>query len=1113
MIAGTGFSLRAMDGQMAGISISLQLTNVKLSEFFSEIEKNSDYVFMYKTNVNTSKRISVAADNEGLEDVLERTLSPLQLKYHINGRQIMVVREKEAKQAAAAASEGEQQLSGKTVKGRVTDNSGETLVGVSIQVKGTTVGNITDINGDFSLTNLAEDAILVFSYVGYASQEISVKGKSVLNVVLLEETLGLEEVVVVAYGIQKKVSVTGAVASVQTKELKQSASANLSTSLTGRLPGLTALQTSGQPGNDVVNLYLRGVGTTNGASPLILIDGVPRDNINTLDPNEIASVSILKDASATAVFGVRGANGVILITTRRGEEGKAELSVSADYSGQQFTVVPSHLHSWDFAEMENQAFRNDGVSESNLPFTPYMLDMYRSGQDPVFYPDRYAFKEFTDRFAPQTRLNANMSGGTDDVKYFLNAGYIGQGGNFKTESKSFLNYDPSFSMNRYNFRGNVDYNIVRNLKLSFNLASYLEKMNSPSTYLYSGDLMWMISDMLAKVIDMRPTDVGPLTPEGYGVPGNQAIAQTGQDRGIYGDVNRRGYQQETNTMLNSSVTLDWGLDFITPGLSTKFMLSYDSKARTILEGARYYDCYSFSVGRSATEKSLFSSIRDNTDDAIQLSKSMASYYYMNLQYSLNYARDFGLHSVTGMLLLQRDNWERDDYAADLPYNMIGFSGRATYGYDSRYLAEVNVGYNGSEQFAPENRFGFFPAFSAGWVVSNEEFLKGNDLLTNLKFRASYGKVGNDKLDETRFLYLSSITENDGGWISSLGYGRYISQGKMGNDKLSWEVATKQNCGVDLQLLSSLSLSVDVFNEDRDGILISRGTVPELQGVDLGNLPKVNMGKVKNRGYELELSYLKQLGNDLSFTVRGNYAYNENRQTFMDEAALDEDYAYRYRRTGFSINQGFGYLIDYSNGNGYINTQEELDNLPTYNVGGTPRLGDFKYVDVNEDGVIDAKDQTPIGYTDVPRITYGFSGSLNYRDVDVSFLFSGIARSTYSYAGWRYSEEPVQHAWTSERYLNGEEILYPALGNGSSIKENDFFLLDRSFLRLKTVEIGYTAPQRMFRSVGISRVRVYVNGNNLWMYTRLPVKTVDPEQASSGRYPLTKMINVGLNVVF
>jgi TonB-linked SusC/RagA family outer membrane protein len=604
-----------------------------------------------------------------------------------------------------------------------------------------------------------------------------------------------------------------------------------------------------------------------------------------------------------------------------------------------------------------------------------------------------------------------------------------------------------------------------------------------------------------------------LTAEGYGVPAGEVIANSTLDRGIYGDVNRRGYRQETTAMLNSSLTVDWGLDFITPGLNTRLMLSYDSKARTFLRGRRSYDCYDFYVARSADEKSFYSVIRNNQDDAISLSKGMDSYYYMNLQYSLNYARRFGLHDVTGMFLLQRDNWEKDDYSADLPFNVIGFSGRVTYGYDNRYLAEINVGYNGSEQFAPKNRFGFFPAFSAGWVVSNEAFLKDSKILTNLKLRASYGKVGNDKLGDTRFLYLSSINENDGGWISSLGYGKYISQGKTGNEALSWEVARKQNYGIDLQLLNSLSASVDVYREKREDILISRGTVPELQGVDLGNLPKVNMGKVDNKGYEIELSYMKRLGSDLSFTVRGNYAYNENKQIFMDEAILDEDYAYRYRNTGFSIGQTFGYLIDYSNGNGYINTQEELDNLPTYSVGAPPRLGDFKYVDLNEDGVIDIRDQAPIGYTGAPRIAYGFGGTLNYKQFDLSFLFSGIAKSTMNYVGWRYSETPVQHAWTQERYLNGEDIRYPALGSGSSYQGNSFFLFERSFLRLKTAEVGYTVPQRLIRSAGISRIRVYVNGNNLWTYTGMPVKTVDPEQDNAGKYPLAKLINIGLNVVF
>jgi TonB-linked SusC/RagA family outer membrane protein len=1000
----------------------------------------------------------------------------------------------------------------KRVSGLVIDADGQAIIGANVVEKDVLPqnGTVTDADGKFSL-NVKEQATLQVSYIGYITQDVKTTTRTAFTITLNEDTQTLEEVVVVAYGVQKKVSVTGAVASVQTKELKQSSAANLSTALTGRLPGLTALQTSGQPGADAVNLYLRGVGTTNGQTPLILIDGVPRTNISTLDPNEIASISILKDASSTAVFGVRGANGVILITTRRGETGKSELSVSADYSGQQFTVKPLRIHSWDFAEMENQSFINDGITGENLPFTPYMIDMYRSGEDRIFYPDRYAFDEYYKTFAPQTRINANMNGGTDNLKYFLNAGYIGQGGNFKTESKEMLNYDPSFAMDRYNFRGNVDYNLTKNLKLSLNLASYLEKMNSPATELYSGDLNWLITDMLAKIVDMRPMDVGPLTVDGYGYPAGDVIAQTGQDRGIYGEINRRGYRQETNTMLNSSLAMDWGLDFLTPGLSTKIMMSYDSKARTLLEGYRGYDCYSFSTSRSADVPSAYGFIRNNQDDAIRLSKSMNSYYYMNLQYSLNYIRSFGLHDLTGMFLIQRDNWE--GYGADLPYNMIGYSGRVTYAYANRYLAEINVGYNGSEQFAPKNRFGFFPAVSAGWVLSNESFLRDNELLSNLKIRASFGQVGNDQLGGTRFLYLSSISENGGGPVSSLGYGRYISQGKMGNEELSWEVATKQNYGLDVQLLGSLSLSVDVFKEKRDKILISRGTVPELQGVALGNLPRVNMGKMDNHGYELELSYTKRIDKDLNVNFRANYAYNKNKVIFLDEAMLDEDYAYRYRSTGYSYGQMFGYIIDYSNGTGYINTEEELANLPTYNVGGNPRLGDFIYKDLNEDGVIDAKDQAPLGYQSIPRVSYGFSGMLNYKNIDFSFLFAGVAKSSISYAGWKYSESPVKHAWTEERYINGEEILYPALGNGSSLKTNSFFVLDRSFIRLKTVELGYNVPKQLFERAGINSLRVYVSGNNLWSYDGMPVKSLDPEQVSGGNYPLLKMINIGLNVVF
>lgn len=1010
--------------------------------------------------------------------------------------------------------------------GKVLDNEGLPLIGVSIREQGTQNATITDLSGEFSI-QVNPQSVLTISYIGFVTQTIKIENQKKLSIILLEDSQNLEEVVIVGYGSQKKVSVTGAVAAVQTKELKQSSAANLSSALSGRLPGLTALQTSGRPGGDDVELYLRGQSTTNGASPLIMIDGVPRDNMSTLDPNEIASISILKDASATAVFGVRGANGVIIITTRRGEPGKSELSISVDYSLQQFTAKPDRIHSWDFAEMRNQAFLNDGYSKEDLPYNDYMIEMYRSGQDPVFYPDRDVYKDYFKDWTPQTRVNVNMSGGSDKITYFLNVGYLGQNGQFRTEDEEKLGYDPSYKTDRFNFRANIDYNIASNLKLSLNLASYLEKVNSPQTReLFESNIDMMIHNMMGGIRGTAPNYPGPYTVDGYttldgkAIPGGQIIHETGEDRNTFGEINRRGYRKETKTNLNSSLILDWGLGFITEGLSTKFMVSFDSRALTDLQGVRAYDTYGVIVAKSAEEKSYYTEQHVNVDDAIRLYKGASSRYFTNLQYSINYARQFGLHDFSALALAQRDNWQ--EYAADLPYNMIGLSGRFTYAYDSRYLAEINLGYNGSEQFAKGRRFGFFPAVSGGWIVSNENFMRENPIITHLKLRASYGKVGNDKLGGRRFLYNSEI-QLGGGSIPSLGLGKYVSQGLIGNPLLSWETSFKQNYGVDIKLFHDLSLTLDYYKEKRDNVLIARRSVSEILGYDLNNVPKMNMGIIDNSGYEIEVAYHKQLNNDWSFTVKGNFAYNHNKQRFMDEAAKSDDFAYSHRLEGYSIGQIFGYKIDYSNGNGYINTQEELDKATEMYTFGIPRMGDFIYVDVNEDGIIDEKDESPIKYSNVPRISYGFSGSVNWKDFDFSFLFSGIGKvsRTYLSAGaieytksGFYSDYHLE-AWTPERYANGEEIKYPALSSraGVSHRSNDFYTMDRSFLRLKNIELGYSFPKSLLNKIKVSNARVYVNGNNLLTWSALRTKAIDPEQTVEINYPITRMINFGVNVAF
>lgn len=1012
--------------------------------------------------------------------------------------------------------------------GKVVDSDGNPLVGASVIEKGNNVNGVTtDTDGVFRI-RVKANAVIEVSFLGYVKKEIQSGSRSFIEVTLEEDNNTLDEVVVVGYGAQKKISVTGSVASIQTKDLLKSSQSNLSAALSGRLPGLATMQTSGRPGGDDVTLYLRGVSSTNGASPLILIDGVPRSGIGSLDPNEVASVTVLKDASATAVFGVRGANGVLLITTRRGEVGRMELSISLDYSLQRFTTSIDRTHSWEYAALRNEALRNEGKKPA---YTDYMIQMYKSGADPVFFPDRDIMKEFFKDWAPQTRVNVNMNGGTEKLNYFINVGYIGQKGQFKTESPSVLGYDPSYKMNRANFRANVDYKLAKSLKLSLNVATYLQQSNTPQCQAMFSDLNSMVADMISTIWATPSSTPGPVTVAGYytdtgtEVPANQIVGSSFNadlKTNKYAELNRRGYQEATNMNLNSSLTLNWGLDFITKGLSTKFMIAFDALSSTTLSAGRVYDVYRAHPATSPEEKSYYQAVEtDKQDMLVAPVRSNASNYYINLQYSINYARTFGRHDVSAMVLFQRDNWQYA--AADLPYNILGLAARATYGYDNRYLAEVDVGYNGSEQFAKGQRFGLFPAFSAGWVVSNESFLRDNRMLTHLKLRASYGKVGNDKLGSDRFLYLDNI-KLVGGLIPSLGRNQAIMINKFGNPNITWEVAYKQNYGVDLQLFKDFSLSFDYFRERREDILISRGTIPEVLGVSVDDLPKVNMGVVENSGYEIEAGYHHQLKSGLRFSVKGNFAYNKNKQLNMDEAILSEDYAYRYRKTGYSIGQQFGYKIDYSNGNGYINTAEELEKATKMYKIGTPRLGDFLYQDLNGDGEISEYDMAPIGYGNVPRITYGFSASVDWKGIDFSVHFSGIAKASRLYNNspgvTEFNGEGVyvdwhRHAWTPERYASGEKIEYPALStvSGPSHLANDFFIMDRSFLRLKTIELGYSLPSRWLRKIGMKKVRVYISGNNLITWKKIKLDAIDPEQNWEANYPLTKMVNFGANIVF
>jgi TonB-linked SusC/RagA family outer membrane protein len=1021
------------------------------------------------------------------------------------------------------------------VYGVVKDKLGQPLVGVTVQVKGTTEGVITDDNGKFSLKAEPTDS-LVISYVGYQRQVVTASNGAGLDIVMEAKSGSLNEVVVVAYGKQKKITVTGAVSSVSTEQLRQSSSASLANALAGRLSGLTSIQSGGgQPGRDDATMYLRGAATTNGKGPLILIDGVPRDNIRTLDPNEVASVTVLKDASSTAVFGVRGANGVILITTKRGSPGKAKFDFHVEQSYSSFTREPKRLHSVEYMKLRNEASANDGITD--LPFSQQEMDKYAnplSGLDPsdpdyskkaalmkYMYPDHDYYREFISRYAPQTRVDLSATGGTNKLSYFVNGTYLHQGGNLNTEPESTLGYDPSSWMNRYNFRANLDYNISKSFKAFLNIGSYIEKVNMPAAWLYGNDTHWMMSDLLYQAQTILPITPGPLTIDGFGVAPGQIVDPGYLDRSAFEIINRMGYRNEVRSNLNTSLGAEWDLSsLVTKGLSVKGMFSYDSRATTAMQGQKRERLY-LAVVNPETDQLTYA-VKRSSEDLLSLVKGADSRYNINLQGTVNYNRSFGKHDVGGMVLAQRDNWEST--GGELPFNVVGLAARFTYAFDNRYLAEFNMGYNGSEQFAPANRFGFFPAVSAGWVISNESFFPKNKVVTNLKFRASYGKVGNDQIGTARFLYQSDITMGAGP-LPSLGLGRGINQGLLGNPNISWEVAEKQNYGLDVELFSSLSLSFDYFLEHRSKILISRGTVPAFQGVPLGDIPKVNMGVVDNKGFEIQATYRKALSKNFSLLFNGNLGYNHNVVKFFDEPERDESYAYRYRTTGFSLGQSWGYRIDYSNGNGYFNSQKELDDYlskTTYSFG-IPRIGDFKYLDLNKDGVIDDKDQAPIKYTNIPGIIYGASVSLRYKGFDLTVFFQGVGRYSSLYANQGVYENVKQgtyfgyhrDAWTADRYAKGEKITYPALSTHTTTNHtaNDFFIMNRSFVRLKDVELAYTIPSRTFERFGVKSMRIYASGQNVYTWDKLQMDHLDPENNESLGYPVTQMINFGIDLSF
>ena len=1029
------------------------------------------------------------------------------------------------------------QTSGRTITGKVLDENNQPMPGVTIIVDGTTNGTMTGSDGTFTLGGVPSGATVIVSCIGYTDQVLP-EGKSNYVVSLVPDSEMLEETVVVAFGQQKKLSVTGAISTVASADLRKTTSTRLDNALAGRVTGLTSMQSGGgQPGVDGATMYLRGAATTNGKSPLILVDGVERDNIRTIDMNEVESISVLKDASATALYGVQGANGVILIQTRKGQKGKAQLSISFDQSWTSFTKEPSRLHSWEYCELRNEALMNDRQSpefseETIAKFRNPLLGLDPSSPDydnqvairKAVYCDNDYYRMYLKSNTPQTRANANISGGTDFVNYFVNVGYIHQGGNLNTESPDYLGYDPQCYMNRLSLRSNLDFHITKNLTASLNIASYAENVNMPAVGdLYRGDQSWMITDIIYQSQTILPISPGPVTDPRFGGVSDGVVGYNYLDRSAYEIINRRGFHTNKRKNLNTQFSVNWDLgELVTKGLSVNGMAAYDTYNIGVLEGRKKERVYNVRVDYDSETLSYSSSNGDKIEP-LTMTSSRLSNYQIYVQGSINYARTFGKHNVTAMATAYRRFWEGT--SADIPYNVLGTAARATYSFDDRYLVEGNLGYNGSEQFAPSKRFGLFPSGSIGWIASNESFLKGNKYLTWLKFRASYGLVGNDSMGGLRFLYQDDNKIQSGnGFVQGLG-GKIVKEGLIGNKSITWELSKKMNLGVEIGLFKDFRINVDYFTEKRDQILLKRRTVPSFQGVSSDYIPRVNMGKVDNHGVDVEVSYSHTFNRDFSISSRVNFGFNDNTAIELDEPMRSEEYAYQYHEEGFRLGQEFGYLIDWdSPGNGYFTSQDEIDSYYPYGFGGKPRVGDFVYKDVNGDGVIDQKDLSPIGYsTTVPGLNYGISLGLNFKGIDFNVLFSGLGRYSKYYSGQGVVEWTKQgtyfdwtrNGWTEERYKNGEKITYPAISTTKTVShtENDFFIQNRSFLRLKNIELGYTLPERFLSKVGVKALRVYVSGQNLFVWDNLRITHIDPEQNNSYGYPITKNVTLGLNINF
>lgn len=1021
----------------------------------------------------------------------------------------------------------EQQQTKRTITGTVvTGDTNEPAVGATVYLRNSTTGTITDTDGKFSITVEGLGGVLDFSYIGYKSQEVALVGQTSINVTLQPDNEVLDEVVVVGYGSQRKESVVGAISTLDVTKLIVPTS-NLSTALAGQLSGIVAMSRSGEPGkNSAADFYIRGVSSfTGNTSPLVLVDGVERD-LDLVDTEDIASFSILKDASASAVYGVRGANGVILITTKKGAVGKPQVNVRTEFGFTQPTKKPKMVNSAQWAELYNEAYSTNYYSAEDI-------EMYRSGADPDLYPNVDWFDTMFNNMAANQRVNLNITGGSDIVRYYVAGSFYNESSIYKNAGNIY-GYDSSIRYNKFNFRANVDLNLTKSTVINLNLANIYEKSFGPGFGDTDSDIWSYLFMTSPNAFPVEYSDgrlSGPSTDSGYN-PWNMLVHSGYREQFWNSAQSLIGVTQDIGALweplkgLTANIKFSWDAWNTTLQRRSKSPTFYHARGRAE-DGSLIYDdengdgiwepvhtgdeTLSYGIGRSGT---------------------MTRY----VEGSLTYNRLFGEHRV-GALFLYNHKIYTDTQAgsssASLPYKDQGIAGRLTYAFRDTYFLEVNMGYNGSENFARGHRFGFFPAVALGWMMSSEKWFEpATKVIDMLKWKASYGKVGNDDIGGTRRWVYEPTIVTGGSWS----YGQSGNQGGSGirvgeveNLEASWEEALKLNAGVEFSLFNKVRVQADYFREERQGIFLKRAGLPAIVGVS--TVPYVNIGETLNQGFDATVEYMHKVNDDLFITARGNFTFNRNKLINNDEP----DWEYRYQnRIGKPFGSGgstqpFGLIAL-----GLFENEEEIANSPVQNFG-EYRVGDIKYQDVNGDGIVDEQDAVAIGYTNLPEITYGFGATAQWKGWDFNLFFQGVARTSFFLSGSSIrspfstgnmeraaiNEDVYGNVWMSTNTAEQNAgVTYPRLSAGSggagstnNNRASTWWLRDGSFLRLKSMEIGYSLPQHILQKSFIKSLRFYISGNNLLCFS--PFKLWDPEKGTSdgSGYPLNRTFSIGFNANF